>query len=193
MVPLEPTTSMTLLGQLRLSGAGTTWNAAWDKFNRLYRSLLVSWAKRQGLQEADAEDLANELLADLKAKLPHYDRERGKFRAWLSTICKNRCRDYIGRLRKLREVYGALPDLAVESPPSDLEEHEHKQALVNRGLEMIRGDFNDQTWAAFDRMDRKGQKAPDVAKELGLSVNAVYLASNRVRTRLRQEIAEFLD
>lgn len=193
MVPFEPITSMTLLGQLRLSGAGTTWNAAWDKFDRLYRALLVSWAKRQGMQEADAEDLASELLADLKAKLPQFDRTKGKFRAWLSTISRNRCRDYIGRLRKLREVHGAVPEIAGESPLSDLEEHEHKQALVNRGLEMIRGDFEPGTWAAFDLMNRQGRKAGDVAGELGLSVNAVYLASNRVLKRLRQEIAEFLD
>jgi hypothetical protein len=47
--------------------------------------------------------------------------------------------------------------------------------------------------AAFDRMDRQGSKAGDVARELGMTVNAVYLASNRIRTRLRKEIAEFLD
>jgi RNA polymerase sigma-70 factor (ECF subfamily) len=191
MVPLEPTTSMTLLGQLRLTGQ----SAAWDRFNQLYWSLLVAWAKRHGLQDADAEDLAQDILSELKANLARYDREKGKFRAWLSTICKNRCRDQIRRQSKAREVHDgvALANLADGFPLTDLEEHEHQQALVNRGLEMIRGDFNDETWAAFDRMDRQGRKAGDVAGELGMTVNAAYLASNRVRTRLRREIAEFLD
>ncbi len=186
----EPPTSMTLLDQLRRSGQVE----AWSRFHQLYWSLLVTWAKRQGLQDADADDLAQELLSELKAKLPQYDRGKGKFRAWLSTICKNRCRDFLRKVRTLRELNGgAVPEVAVESPLSDVEEHEHQQALVNRGLELIRADFGAETWAAFEQMHRQGRKAPEVARELGVSTNAVYLASNRVLTRLRQEIAEFLE
>ena len=65
--------------------------------------------------------------------------------------------------------------------------------LYHRGLELIRDQFAERTWGAFWRVVVDGRAAADVADEMGLSVNSVYLAKSRVLRRLREELGELLD
>jgi RNA polymerase sigma-70 factor (ECF subfamily) len=74
-----------------------------------------------------------------------------------------------------------------------LDEREYRQLLTRRGLELIRPDFSDATWRAFEMVTQDGRSAKEVAESLHLSPNAVYLARNRVLTRLREELEGFLD
>jgi RNA polymerase sigma-70 factor (ECF subfamily) len=60
--------------------------------------------------------------------------------------------------------------------------------VANRLLEMIAPDFEPTTWQAFLLLT-EGRRAAEVAAQLGVSVNAVYIAKSRVMTRLQQELA----
>ena len=66
-------------------------------------------------------------------------------------------------------------------------------SLHRRGLELIQGEFAERTWKAFWRVAVDGCTPADVADELGLSVNSVYLAKSRVLRRLREELGDLLD
>ena len=57
----------------------------------------------------------------------------------------------------------------------------------------IRSEFNPATWDAFWRTAVLGEAAGPVARELGVSVNAVYIARSRVTRRLRATIDELGD
>jgi RNA polymerase sigma-70 factor (ECF subfamily) len=57
----------------------------------------------------------------------------------------------------------------------------------------VRGDFEPDTWAAFWRSAVDGRPAADVAAELGMTRNAVYLAKARVRHRLMTEFAGLIE
>jgi DNA-directed RNA polymerase specialized sigma24 family protein len=59
--------------------------------------------------------------------------------------------------------------------------------LGRRLLELIRGEFEPRTWAAFWGVAAEGRSAKDVAKELGMRDGAVYTAKSRVLKRLREE------
>jgi len=185
------TTSLTLLDLLREPGNPD----AWDRFARLYAPLLLRWAELQGFQEADAQDLAQTVLIKLIRLLPGYQRHDGQtFRGWLFTICRNECHDYRTR-RATRALPAAdgLSGVADRSPGDDLDEIEYRRRLVRRALELVRSDFTPATWDAFNRFVLEGRPAADVARELGNTANAVYLARNRVLTRLRAEFAGLLD
>jgi RNA polymerase sigma-70 factor (ECF subfamily) len=65
--------------------------------------------------------------------------------------------------------------------------------LVHRALELVRSDFTPETWDAFKGFMLDGRPAQDVARELGVTPNAVYLARNRVLTRVRQELDGLID
>ena len=186
-----PTTSLTLLDRLRRPGNPE----AWDRFVHLYAPLLVRWAQLQGFQGADAEDLAQTVLVKLIRLLPGYEPRDGRtFRGWLFTICRNEGRDF--RVRPATRALPASDGLSTVAalPPSiDPDESEYRRQLVRRALELVRPDFAAATWTAFSRFVLDGRPAPEVARELGVSANAVYLARNRVLTRVREELAGLLD
>jgi DNA-directed RNA polymerase specialized sigma24 family protein len=76
-------TSVSLIERLRDGGAGD----AWARFVRLYTPMLLRWARRWGLQEADAADLTQDVLLLLVRKLPEFEYDaRRSFRAWLFTL-----------------------------------------------------------------------------------------------------------
>jgi len=185
------TTSLTLLDRLRQPGHPE----AWERFARLYSPLLIRWAEFQGFQDADAEDLAQTVLVKLIRLLPRYERADGQtFRGWLFAICKNECRDFRTR-RATRSLPGnaGLAEVAEPSPVDDPDEAEYRRRLVRRAMELIRKDFAPATWDAFEQFAMSGRAAADVARELGTSANAVYLARNRILTRLREELDGLLD
>jgi len=184
------TTSPTLLNRLRQPSQPE----AWARFVHLYTPLLLCWARRQGFQEADAQDLVQEVLVKLVRELPTYERGKGQsFRGWLFRVTVNQCRDF--RRRKATRALPGPDGLSAVSDDSlsELEETEYRQLLVRRGLEVIRPDFSESTWTAFTRVMVEGRSPADVAAELNLSVNAVFLARNRVLTRLRQELDGLLE
>jgi RNA polymerase sigma-70 factor (ECF subfamily) len=168
---------------------------AWERFVRLYTPLLLVWAQRQGLQAADAEDLVQEVLVKLLRELPEYRRGEGQsFRGWLFRSTVNQCLDF-RRRRATRALPGAegLAQAADPAGPPHLEEAEYRRLLVRRGLDLIRGDFNETTWAAFQGVLVQGGLVADVAARLSITANAVYLARHRVLTRLRQELDGLLE
>lgn len=184
------TTSLTLLDRLRRSGQAD----AWDRFVRLYTPLLLEWARLQGLQPADAEDLAQVVLVNLIRLLPGYEPREGKsFRGWLFTVCRNECRDFRAR-RTTRPLPGGDGLNTVAAPgTADPDENDYRRQLVGRAIELVRTDFSNNVWAAFAGVVLDGRSPADVARDLGMTPNAVYQARYRVLRRLRDELDGLLD
>ncbi len=187
------TTSLTLLEQLR----GPNHTAAWGRFVALYTPLLKEWAARRGFLGADADDLIQNVFVKLMYEVTRYKKAEGRsFRAWLAQVLANAGHDY-RRRKATRALPGAvgLAEVGHEppNPAEELEEEAFRQALLRRGLDVVKADFSEQTWAAFTAVTLDDRPAPQVAAELGMTENAVYLARHRVLTRLRQELEVFLD
>jgi RNA polymerase sigma-70 factor (ECF subfamily) len=185
-------TSSTLLHRLRQPGQAD----AWDRFARLYTPMLLAWARlpQFGLQDADAEDLVNDVLADLVRKLPEftYDPQR-KFRAWLRGTLHNKWVDFCRRKGRQPPVgANGLSDIAC-SPDPDPGDAEEQQRLLRRALELMQVEFAPATWKACWATVAEGRAAADVAAELGITENAVYIARSRVLRRLRKEMAGLID
>lgn len=186
------TTSVTLLERLRQPDA----DDAWPRFVRLYTPLLYSWARRAGLQTEDAADLVQDVLTILVQKLPEftYDPDRS-FRGWLRTVTLNKWRD-IRRRRSPAVLPTNGPELDEVAGPDTaalFEEAEYRQQLVRRALQLMQVEFHPTTWKACWECLVADRPATDVAKELGITVNSVYLAKSRVLARLRQELEGLLD
>jgi RNA polymerase sigma-70 factor (ECF subfamily) len=81
-------------------------------------------------------------------------------------------------------------------PSSDLSrlwDQQHDEHVVRRALDLIEPDFEATTWQAFHQVTRGGIGAAQVADNLGITVNAVFIAKSRVLARLRQEIQGLID
>jgi RNA polymerase sigma-70 factor (ECF subfamily) len=181
------TTSISLLERVRRLEE----HAAWERFVELYTPLLFYWTCRLGMQDTDAADLVQEVFTVLIQKLPEFHYESGKsFRGWLRTITYNKWRDFLRRRAAdpTRAGSETLPDLPAPDSEDPFWEQEYRQHLVARALELMQREFHPTTWKACWECVVAGRPAGDVARELGLSVEAVYAAKSRVLRRMRQEL-----
>jgi RNA polymerase sigma-70 factor (ECF subfamily) len=191
-------TSASLLERLRLQPDAE----GWQRLVGLYTPLIRSWLRRHGLPPQEADDLVQEVLAVVVRRLPDFRRQprAGAFRRWLRTITVNCLRDF-WRAHRGRPLAAGGSDFvqmldALADPASGLSrewDREHDRHVTARLLEMIRPHFEDTTWRAFQRVALEGASPDAVAAELGLSVNAVFIAKSRVLSRLRQEGAGLID
>jgi RNA polymerase sigma-70 factor (ECF subfamily) len=168
--------------------------AAWARFVELYTPLLYTWARRAGLQEADAADLVQDVLTLLFRKLPEfvYDR-RQSFRGWLRTVTLNKL--WEGRRRRAPVVVGsaALADVPASDDAAAIEEADYRRHLVHQALRLLQGEFPPTTWVAFREYVVADRRVEEVAAELGVRVGTVYAAKSRVLSRLRRELDGLMD
>jgi RNA polymerase sigma-70 factor (ECF subfamily) len=191
-------TSASLLERLRQQPDA----ASWRRLVELYTPLLRGWLRRNDVPAEDVDDLVQDVMEVLVRELPqfHYDPQRGSFRGWLRTIVVNRVRMF-WRSRQGQPLATGDSDLArrlneLEDPHSDLSrewDREHDTHVARRLLAVIESDFEPATWKAFRRVALDGADAVTVAGELGISLNAVYLARFRVLRRLREEMRGLTD
>lgn len=182
---------------LRLRDAGD--QRAWMDFWRVYEPLILRIVRRKGLQDADANEVAQEVLVAVSRAIDRYevDPQRGSFRAWLATITRNLVVNFL--IRQSRHPRGSGDSLwqswleTIPSPTgqeSELFLKEEKQQLFRWAVEQVRPQVHKNTWLAFWETAVQGRPAPEVARQLEIPVGAVYVARSRVMKRLRETIQE---
>jgi RNA polymerase sigma-70 factor (ECF subfamily) len=185
------TTPPSLLDRLRQAPE----RQAWNRFVEMYTPLLFGWAARLGLSGHDAADMVQDVFTTLVEKLPEfrYDPQKS-FRAWLKTVLLNRWRKHHRHRAVERRAPGAdLNNVAAEDDLPEFEEEEYRRYLVRRALALMEAEFQPATWKACWECVVRSRPAAEVAAELGISTNAVYLARSRVLRRLREELDGLLD
>ena len=78
----------------------------------------------------------------------------------------------------------------LDDPASEMSRiwnQQHDQFVLRQLLALVEPHFSPNTWQAFHLVALRGKPADVVAVELGISVNAVFIAKSRVLSRLRQE------
>ena len=174
-------TSVTLLDRLREPDS-----TAWPQFVALYTPLIHHWARQFGLKADDAADLVQDVFAVTVRRLQTFEYRNGEsFRGWLRTVTHNhwkrkRCTRTPLTVGELAE----LPDPAFE-PSRPEEDREYARILVGRGMELIRGEFSEASWNAFQLHVLQSMPAREAAAQLGLQVGTVYAAKSRILVRLR--------
>src|SRR5438477_1170330 len=92
--PHESRTRATLLA--RLYRSGTPDDEAWREFVDLYGRQIYKWCRYWQLQDADAEEVTQQVLVQLVSKMKEfvYDPSRS-FRAWLKTVTHHAWRNLV--------------------------------------------------------------------------------------------------
>jgi RNA polymerase sigma-70 factor (ECF subfamily) len=170
---------------------------AWEEFVEIYGPLVHRLARRRGLQDADASDLAQEVFRAVAGAIDRYDPDpaAGSFRGWLFTIARNLLVNLLAARRRLPRGTGDtdVRRLLEERPAPDVEETalfeaEYRRGLLDWAAGRVRGEFSEAAWQAFWRAGVEGRPADEVAGSLGLTVGTVYQYKSRVVARLRREI-----
>jgi RNA polymerase sigma-70 factor, ECF subfamily len=175
---------------------------AWRRLVWLYGPLVRSWIRRSRLQQADAEDVFQDVFRAVAQGIDRFKQGRpdGSFRGWLRTITRSKVIDHFRRAEKEPPAAGGtsanqrLQQLSTPpdgwDAPEDSEESENLRLVRLRGLELIRSEFEDRTWQMFWRVIVEGHKTREVAEDLGVSPDAVRVARWRVLRRLREELGD---
>jgi RNA polymerase sigma-70 factor, ECF subfamily len=168
--------------------------AAWGRFVELYTPLLYRWCRQLGLSDTDAADLIQDVFVILVDQLPRFRYDPSlSFRAWMKTILLNVWRKHWRKVARAPKSDRDAEDVADREASRLLEESEHRDYLVGRALQIAKVDFEPATWKACWEFVMRERPAADVAAELGISVNAVYLAKSRVLRHLRSELAGLME
>ena len=174
---------------------------AWDEFVSVYSPLVYGWCLRRHVPPADAEELSQEVFRKVVMNLERFRRDRpgDSFRGWLWTITRNTVLDHFKREQpggvggtdwhdQMQSV--ADPDaddrLDFESqlPPP------HVRRLYDRVMQVVQKSVSERRWKAFIGVVIDQRPAAEVAEELGMSRNAVYVARSTIMKRLRECLGE---
>lgn len=175
---------------------------SWNRMAELYTPLLRCWAERYNVQKADVDDLIQEVLLAMSRDLESFEHNGrvGAFRTWLKTVLIHRLKN-AWRTRNRQPAAGQASWIEsrlaeLEDPSSQLSQQwdqEHDRFVLKQLLRQTEPNFSESTWAAFHRVAIEGQPADLVARDLELSLNAVFIAKSRVLRRLREEAAGLVD
>lgn len=185
-------TRASLLSRVR----NPTDDAAWREFEALYRDLLIRFCRRRGLQEADADDVVQTVMANLVRSLPGfiYDPKRGRFRDYLF-----RCADHALARRGARpkvpsvalgDVDGVIPhpgradDEAVRAWEEEWVAHHYRLAMRT-----VQESFEPRSVQIFDR-SVAGESVAQLAAAFGMTEQAVHKVRQRIKARMEELVSE---
>lgn len=188
-----PRTRQSLLLEL-----GRHSDAAWVEFLAIYENAIFRFCRSLGLQEADARDATQDVLAVVHQRIPTWDlsSSEGSFRGWLFRVARNISVDVISERAKAAGAQGGVQDehvLAELAAPAETRqaafEIELRRSLFEWAANQVRSEVRDVTWRSFQMTALQGLKAEQAAAELGVSTGSVYTAKCRVVARIRERIA----
>jgi RNA polymerase sigma-70 factor (ECF subfamily) len=187
-----PATSPTLLGRLARVPSD---QSAWGEFAERYGAKIYGWCRCWHLQEADAEDVTQEVLAKLAQKMQSFAYDPGRsFRAWLKTVVHHAWRDFVGSrerhetgsgdtgvLEMLQSIQ-ARDDLAAEL------DEEFARELLDEAMARVQARVQPHTWEAFRLLALDGLSGAIVAGRLGMKVATAFVARSKVQKMIEEEV-----
>lgn len=187
-------TSITLLGRLHQNPNDP---GAWHDFVNRYGRTIYLWCRGWNLQDADAQDVAQNVLLEIARKMRTftYDPTRS-FRAWLKTLAHAAWCDFAASRQSRYQGSGdsAIHTLLQALPSPDeftrQVEDQYDTELLEAATVRVRMRIQPQTWEVFRLLVYEERSGAEVAARLGLKVAAVYVAKSRVQAMLKEEIAQ---
>ena len=185
-------TRLTLLTQLP---------SRWPEFVTVYEPFLLQNVRAAGVRPQDVRDVVQTVFVSLLRKLPgfQYDNRVGRFRGWLRRVVQNAVIDFYrseaGRRETLKKV-ATQQEIAPPVVPEFEETSEgsaddvQRQRILTYVLSVVQAETKPLTWNCFSQHLLQGRGAREVADELQVSSNAVYVNASRVLEKIRLRCGE---
>jgi RNA polymerase sigma factor (sigma-70 family) len=185
----SPVTRVSLLDRVRDPGD----RRDWEELVNCYGPMIRAWCRSEF--PGEEEDIVQEVFLRFVSILPTLpkDVDEDHLRRLLETIThrvmvdQNRRRRALPRARDAQERLDSLEERQDATAPAPRAE-EFDLDLLRRAKERVRARVSSATWSAYVETAERGRKLAEVARELGCTVNAVYVAKHRVIAQLRREV-----
>lgn len=171
---------------------------AWREFAAIYRPAAYRMARRRGLQDADADDLAQRVLLAISQQIATWRpaSPQGSFRAWLAVVARNQIVNALTRRRNDAGIGGTSFVERLQNQPApngaatDEFDEECRRAVFRVAAEHVRRECHDTTWQAFWLTTVERLPIAEAARRLGKSAGVVYAGRSRIMRRLKEKVRE---
>ncbi|MGJ8645081.1 MAG: RNA polymerase sigma factor [Luteolibacter sp.] len=166
---------------------------AWEEFVKRYNQFILCVLNQLGVAHDDLEDLAQQTLIALTGDLHRFDRDRAKFRTWLSTIVRNKANSYFRKQYSLKRCIDKVSNEQVDFGEVELPEIESilemewAAYVAGEAMKSVKEVFHGQAIEVYE-LSLDGCTASEIAEKTHLTVASVYTLKKRVKKRLYLEI-----
>ena len=190
----ETLTSLSLLDGLRENQS-----EAWSRLVDLWTPLLFGYCRSRRFSTDDAEEIVQEVLKRVFQGLQGFQRNGRdqRFRFWIMAILRNVIADFYKRTATRPGAVGGSDNMVAVgaiADPVDASESEwfSPARIMTRLLDVIKADFSEQNWRAFELVKLENHTNREAAEKLGMKENAVRQAIFRIRKRLEEEQTQMI-
>jgi RNA polymerase sigma-70 factor (ECF subfamily) len=186
------TTSVSLLSRIRRDPSQPE---TWNEFVKRYAPKIYRWCRQWRLQEADAEDVTQNVLAKLVSKLRTFDYDPTlSFRGWLKTVTQHALCDFLAERRRpglgsgdsavagLLESVEAQTDLLVQLQ----DEFDHE--LLEEAMARVQLKVPEGRWEAFRLTALEGMSGREAGTRLKMNITTVFTSKCKVQKLVQEEI-----
>jgi RNA polymerase sigma-70 factor (ECF subfamily) len=181
-------------------------DAAWSDFYQFYFEIISGWARQQGCNQTQADDIFQETMVCLLRKMQsfEYDPERGSFKAFLKSVVRSRVIDYFrkeGRYVAVSadEEGNDQTDLIRDEEADNsqaFDSHEDKiwiKSVLNQALRQAYKKIDQVTYKSFCLYVLEGLSVDEVSQRLGnLRPGTIYQQKSRFLKMVEKEFSELL-
>ncbi|WDE96173.1 RNA polymerase sigma factor [Lentisphaera profundi] len=169
---------------------------SWEDFVHYYEKYIFMVCLGCGFSHHDSKEIVQLVMLKLWKKLPDFNYDKNKrFRSWLCRVTRNTALDYF-RQQQRQEKYlqkafesehwayyreDSLPEMEA------MAEREWQNYIVNIALENLRSKISDKMVEVFLALEA-GQSATDIAEDMDLPRNTVYVYQKRMQAKLSEEV-----
>jgi RNA polymerase sigma factor (sigma-70 family) len=172
-------------------------DATWAEFVRIYGEAVIGWCLASGLQEADASDVAQEVLVRFwkQAGTFRYDPSQ-RFRGYLRRIVTSALSDRSSRKHTERPVAGSgefqqlFSSLGAREDLVSRIEAAYDMELFELATREVQSRIQPQTWEAFRMLALEQRPGKEVAAQLGISVGSAYMARSNVQKMIQETLQQ---
>lgn len=193
-----PSKTHSLVTRVSLLGRLHDWedHASWEEFHRLYHRLVFGLARRSGLSEEEAEEVAQDVFKRVAETVHEFEADpaRGSFKGWLMNLTRWRVTDKfrqrpagVEALATEGSGTGPLERIADEAAlPSDWE-LDWQQHVLTLALAVVARKTEPKHYQVFDLHHRKAWSILRIARELGMNPATIYVINHRLKNLLCAE------
>lgn len=192
---IAPDTSTGLLRDLEKGADATRWQDFHDRYDPVVRSFLAIVARTHPLvNPADCDDLVQETMLTLSSLFPRrvYNHSQDRFRDFLFGVVRrvatHRTSREWNRFRREKEAIVGMEE-ARDAAAADARFREEARELWQLVVDRVfaAGRWSDKAKAVYIRTE-EGEPMDEVAREYGMTPNAVHQLRHRASRRVEAEL-----
>jgi RNA polymerase sigma-70 factor (ECF subfamily) len=161
----------------------------WFEFHNRYGPLIRKVLQNKGLRQDELDDAVQETYLSMLSTIERfqYDRQKGKFRSWVSKIT-----DRAASAHRRKQVQSQVDAQELtQHRPQDGELDQVADERMQICLELARSRIDESTWLPFYLRVIEEAPMKDVERITKLNRNAVYQSVHRVKQCLKELLDQF--